>query len=444
MRDRGVDADALAEVCSPAALLEGLAQNWRRRIVALESFERELRATREEARRSMEGSEVDDVDDMDHDDHAATAASAHDDEGARLGRFSGDEARPRRARTPAKRRASALMERDGAEDDASDDSEDMSLRALLGHAVNETTSRRNRRIERQAERQQEVDDAFRRRDAGIKIVRAGRRWYARRLRKIIRLQSTCRRWLALRKVAMIQSSRALALKAGRRWRTTCETRRRIRACVRIQQAWRTRKLRNLLRQDAARRHRVQRRVEEIVRQYMERRERAKRTHAVIKIQRTWRAFIRERLLMRQKVAVLDIQRVWRGARARNALRHYRELSARREAIERDLSTVDESDFMDIDEEENSLSDVFATIQHSKSHERALEVEDSPQVAPALVETRSGASASADVSVASGEYYVRHRRRFIRDQKRRLIQRDLQRNADSRLARFRSNVARARS
>lgn len=451
MRERGVDSDALAEARSPADLLEGLAQNWRRRIVALESFERELRATREEARRSIERSgSVDDVDDMDrddhddHDDHAVTAASALDDEGARARCSSGNAARTRRPQTPAKRRANDLMERacDGDKDDESDDSEDVSLRALLGRAVKETTSRRQRRIERQAERQQEVDEAFRRRAAGIKIARAGQRWYARRTRKVIQLQSACRRWLALRKVAMIQSSRAFALKAGRRWRMTCETRRRIRACVRIQQAWRAHKARIRRRRDAARRQRVQRRVEGIVRQYMQRRERAKHTHAAIKIQRSWRAFTRERLVMRQKAAVLDIQRIWRGARARDALRRYRELLACREEIERDLRTIDENDFMDDEQVDNSLSDVFASIQNSKFYERALKVEDSSRGAPASAETRS--DMSEDVSTASGEYYVRRRRRFIRDQKRRSIQRDLQRNADSRLARFRSNVARSRS
>ena len=301
---------------------------------------------------------------------------------------------------------------------------------------------RQRRIERQTEREQEMDNARKRRDAGTRITRAVRRWYAMRIRRVIRIQSACRRWLARRKVAMIQSSRTFALGAGRRWRMTCETRRRDRACVRIQRAWRTYRRRVLHRRDAARRQRVQRRVEEIVQGYMRRRERAKHTQAVTKIQRSWRKLIQERLCMRRDAAALDIQRTWRGARARDALRHYRELLARREAIERELRTVDENDFMDVDEVDSSLIDVFAIIQNSASHERALEVKDPQRVAPSPAETRW--DANADTSAASGEYYVRRRRRFIRDQKRRAIQRALQCNADSRLARFHSNAARARA
>ena len=433
-----IDADALAEARSPGALIEGLAQSWRRRIVALESFERELRATREEVRCSIEGSGSD-VDEMGQDDFGATVASALEDVGGRSRCSSGNEVR---LRTPVKRRMEDLMGRAYDSDEDSDDSEDASLRALLGRAVQETTMHRQRRIERQTERQQEVDDARKRRDAGTRITRAGRRWYAMRIRRVIRIQSACRRWLARRKVAMIQSSRMFALRAGRRWRMTCETRRRDRACVRIQRAWRTYRLRVLHRRDAARRQRVQRRVEEIVQGYMRRRERAKHTQAVTKIQRSWRKLIQERLYMRQDAAALEIQRIWRGARARDALRHYRELLARREAIERELRMVDENDFMDVEEVDSSLIDVFAIIQNSASHERALEVNDPQRVAPSPAETRS--DANADTSAASGEYYVRRRRRFIRDQKRRAIQRDLQCNADSRLARFHSNAARARA
>lgn len=420
----------------PDKLMEDLLEHWRRRTVALEAFEGELRETRAAATLPSEESDVESEASSD----ASSSTIASEDILMARALIARRPVTLSRSETPAKRRA-AWRDRDieSVVDEESDDDEGASLRALLGKAVEETMVRRRQRIERQVARRREVSSARERRDAGRKIARAIRGWHIKRVRKVILVQSACRRWLAGRLVVKIRIRLARAERAMLRWRQTCNVLRQWRASEQVQAAWRGYKTRCLLLKDAERRERVQKRVEAIVTRYLARVERAKQTAAAERIKRVWRSYSRARLLETRCSSVLTIQRVWRGARARKAVRIYRDASSRRVDFEYDLETVDESDFIDDDLViDDSLSDVFARIQESP-----------PEIAPeddgsSPIESKSGAllTSDMDASSVSREHHARRRRRFIREQNRRKRRLDLQSNSASRLARFRSSVARS--
>ena len=171
------------------------------------------------------------------------------------------------------------------DEDAEDD-----LRALLGRVVEESMSLRCRRIEKEAERRKAVDSARERRDAAKTLVRAVRRWHRSRVNEIRVVQSLCRRWLCKRRVHTLRCQRTRMSLRFRRWRNVWYKMRRERACTLVQAAWRGYKTRCTLREDAERRTRVRKRVEEIVRQYIVRREHSRRARGAVKIQRASRAW----------------------------------------------------------------------------------------------------------------------------------------------------------
>ena len=421
---------------SAESLFESLCQNWAKRADELARFERELCATREAVRLSSDGSDLDMVE---KDTRPCSRACGEDTRDT--------PARPQRtestfsAEPPAKRRAKQRIKSFVTEESDEDEDTEVSLRELLSRAIEESVAVRRRRVEKETERRKIVDTARVRRDAGRTIARSLKRWHTRRMRTICVVQSICRRWLALRRVRAVRDRRERLTRMFWIWRSTLIRARRRRACVRIQSSWRGYATRRALREDKGRRERVKRCVEEIVKRYIQRHERAKRACAAQRIQCAWRAFIRFSTLRRMNAATLQIQRVWRGTRTRRAVRSYRESTARRNAVEFDLESADEDDFMDDDDDENAaLRDVFDSVTCST----AERIAESTERARATSSRAPAASArqSDSASTASREHYNRRHKRHIREQSKRRRREALQTSSTARFAAFRSNAARS--
>ena len=255
---------------SAESLFENLCQNWAKRADELARFERELCATREAVQLSSDESDFDTVD---KDDRACSRACDEDTRDS--------SARPRRnestfcSEPPAKRRAKQRIKSFVTEESDADEDTEISLREILSRAVEDSVALRRRRVEKETERRKIIDTARERRDAGRTIARNLKRWHTRRMRKICVVQSVCRRWLALRRVRAVRDRRERLTRMFWVWRSTLVRARRRRACVRIQSSWRGYATRRALREDKGRRERVKRRVEEIVKRYVQRHERAK-------------------------------------------------------------------------------------------------------------------------------------------------------------------------
>ena len=282
-----------------AVLFTNLQKSWAKRTVALKAFERTL-ADANDGSESLE----------------STCASLRDDVTPdRGGIFVGGveetkrelDVAPRQkllesaeVRSPSvKQRRISIATDESDEDMHTDEDAEDDLRALLGRVVEESMSLRCRRIEKEAERRKAVDSARERRDAAKTLVRAVRRWHRSRVNKIRVVQSLCRRWLCKRRVHTLRCQRTRMSLRFRRWRNVWYKMRRERACTLVQAAWRGYKTRCTLREDAERRTRVRKRVEEIVRQYIVRREHSRRACGAIKIQRAWRAWSTLAKLRRQ-------------------------------------------------------------------------------------------------------------------------------------------------
>ncbi len=422
-----------------AVLFTNLQKSWAKRTVALKAFERTL-ADANDGSESLE----------------STCASLRDDVTPdRGGIFVGGveetkrelDVAPRRkllesaeVRSPSvkQRRISFGIATDESDEDmhTDEDAED-DLRALLGRVVEESMSLRCRRIEKEAERRKAVDSARERRDAAKTLVRAVRRWHRSRVNRIRVVQSLCRRWLCKRRVHTLRCQRTRTSLRFRRWRNVWYEMRRERACTLVQAAWRGYKTRCMLREDTERRNRVRKRVEEIVRQYIVRHEHSRRACGAVKIQRAWRAWSRAWRIERRLSAATHIQRIWRGFRARQALRRYIDDSTKLFDRDAALESADESDFMDDDGE--VLTHVFSSIRSSLKVNAPITPEKTPT---------PSADASRDVrrgrdSDAAREHYMRRRRRFLIEQKRRKLREKLQTDSAHRLARFHSAAARSR-
>ena len=422
---------------SAESLFENLCQNWAKRADELARFERELCATREAVQLSSDESDFDTVD---KDDRACSRACDEDTRDS--------SARPRRnestfcSEPPAKRRAKQRIKSFVTEESDADEDTEISLREILSRAVEDSVALRRRRVEKETERRKIIDTARERRDAGRTIARNLKRWHTRRMRKICVVQSVCRRWLALRRVRAVRDRRERLTRMFWVWCSTLVRARRLRACVRIQSSWRGYATRRSLHEDKVRRERVKRRVEEIVKRYVERHERAKRACAAQQIQRAWRAFIRFSTLRRMNIATLQIQRVWRGARTRKAVRSYRESTARRNAIEFDLESADENDFMDDDDDENAaLRDVLDIVTRSTA-ERIAEPIERARATTSRARAASARQSDDSASTASREHYNRRHQRHLREQSKRRRREALQTSSTARFAAFRSNVARS--
>lgn len=421
-----------------AVLFTNLQKSWAKRTVALKAFERTL-ADANGGSETLESACASPRDDAALDRNeifvGGVEETKQEDDTTTPRQKLLESAEPRSP--PVKqRRISFGIAMDDSDEDMHTDEDD--LRALLGRVVEESMSLRRRRIEKEDERRKAVDSARERRDAARTLVRSIKRWHRSRVNKIRVVQSLCRRWLCKRRVHTLRIQRMRISRAFRRWRDVWYKMRRERACTLVQAAWRGYKTRCALREDAERRARVRKRVEDIVRQYVVRREHSRRARGAVKIQRAWRAWSRVRQRTQRTLAATRIQRVWRGFRARRAVKRYMDDSAKLFDSDAALESADEADFMDDDDE--ALTDVLSSIRSSLK----ANAPTAPEKTPTPIEE----DASRDVrrgpdSDAAREHYMRRRRRFLIEQKRRKRREKLHSDSSHRLARFHSTVARSR-
>jgi hypothetical protein len=178
-------------------------------------------------------------------------------------------------------------------------------------------------------------------------------------------------------------------------------------------------------------------MKELFRLYLERREKARRIAAASTIQRAWKTFIAQRYFGALRRSAFIFQSIWRGARVRRAVRQYRLALGNATRVEIELADADENDFAEIDTD--PLHDVFSNFKSDKktplgSTEQPSRERDAPKAFAAISDEDTGQHDAAT------EYFIRRRKRHLRQQQRRQRSDELKSDPSRRLARFLSNAA----
>ena len=417
---------------SVETLMEGLRQNWMKRNVVLQTFEQELT----EAAETILG-EKDGIMTV-LNAFAVTMEVSSDSSSARLESTSVAESVEENVpenylyRELKRFKRSTDEMQDSGESD--EDNIEASLRDALDSTVAASQSKRRSRIQRQRARVKACESISGQYKAAMIITASVRRWYYNRHHSARVIQRFFRGWVARKRITSLREQRLRLACCLRKWHTETHRLKRARACTKIQSLWRGHALRlsiHRVKRNAFRSH-----MEELFRLYLERREKARRTEAASTIQRAWKTFIAQRYFGALCRSSLIFQSIWRGARVRRAVRQYRLALGNAMHVEIELADADENDFAEIDTD--PLQDVFSNFKSVTrttldSTEQPSRERDAPK-AFAATSDKDGQHAAAT------EYFIRRRKRHLRQQHRRQRSDKLKSDPSCRLARFLSNAA----
>ena len=417
---------------SVEVLMEGLRQNWMKRNVALQTFEQELT----EAAQTILGGKDGNVAVLDT-FVPITEVSSHSPS-ARLKSTTMAESVEENVaedylhRELKRFKPSTELEESGESDE---DNIEASLRDALDSTVVASQSKRRSRIKRQWDRVKACKSISGQYKAARMIATSVRHWYYNRNQSARVIQRFFRGWVARKRIAILRAQRVRLACCLQKWQNETHILKRARACIKIQSLWRGHVARlsihRMKHHNAFRTH-----MEELFRLYLERRENARRTEAASTVQSAWKTFIAQRYFGALRRSALIFQSIWRGARVRRAVRQYRLALGNATHVEIELADADENDFAEIDTD--PLQDVLSNFKAAKrnvlgSTEQPSRERDAPE---AFVATCDEGSQHA----AATEYFIRRRKRHLRQQHRRQRSDELKSDPSRRLARFLSNAA----
>lgn len=417
---------------SVEALMEGLRHNWMKRNVALQTFEQELTEAAETILGGKDGNVA-----VLNAFAVTTEVSSHSPSASLKSTTVAESVEENVAEDYLYRELKRFKRSTDEMQDSGESDEDnieASLRDALDSTVAASQSKRRSRIKRQRDRVKVCESISGQYKAARIIITSVRRWYYNRNHSARVIQRFFRGWVARKRITSLRAQRMRLACCLRKWHAQTYRLKRARACTKIQSLWRGHAARlsiHRMKRNAFRSH-----MEELFRLYLERRKKARRTAAASTIQRAWKTFIAQRNFGALRRSALIFQSIWRGARVRRAVRQYRLALGNATRVDIELADADENDFAEIDTD--PLQDVFSNFKSAKkitlgSTEEPSRERDAPK---AFVAT-SDEDGQHD---AATEYFIRRRKRHLRQQHRRQRSDELKSDPSRRLARFLSNAA----